>query len=136
MTTNNHGEEVTFEFGLDESVRVVAETQGRFEQLAAEWKRETAHLSSPNAIAQHRAYQEIIGMGERAIPLILRDLQETGEQWFWALNSIAGESPILPGEFGNIEAMTRAWISWGIQRQYIGRVDAGFRRGEFDGSSP
>lgn len=44
----------------------------------------------------HPAYQQIIGMGEKALPLILRDLRDrpTGH-WFWALNAITGEEPTL-----------------------------------------
>src|SRR5690348_1689752 len=45
-----------------------------FERFAAQWKRETAHLSSPSSIAMNHAYQRIIGMGDKAIPYILREL--------------------------------------------------------------
>ena len=52
-------------------------------------------------IAEHRAYQEIIGNGgKKAIPLILEDLKEAQAQWFWALRSIARESPVRPEERG------------------------------------
>ena len=90
-----------------------------FRRLAAEWKQETAHLSAPNMIAEHRAYQEIIGMGKDAIPLILQDLRETKAQWFWALRSIARESPIRPEDRGDVEAMTNAWLGWGRRHKYI-----------------
>lgn len=106
-------------FFESEDVRASAETQAEFEQLAAEWKQETAHLSSPNMIAEHRAYQEIIGMGQEAIPLILRDLQQTQAQWFWALRSIARESPIQPEDRGDVDAMTVAWLDWGKRHWYI-----------------
>ena len=106
-------------FFESEDVRASAETQAEFEQLAAEWKQETAHLSSPNMIAEHRAYQEIIGMGQEAIPLILRDLQQTQAQWFWALRSIARESPIQPEDRGDVDAMTVAWLDWGKRHRYI-----------------
>ena len=109
MTTNSQGENVS----------VATETLSKFEQLAAEWKRETAHLSSPYAIAEHRAYQEIIGMGEKAIPFILRDLQQTKDQWFRALRSITGESPVRSEDRGDIDAMTSAWLDWGKRRRYI-----------------
>lgn len=96
-----------------------AEARAAFGQLASEWQRETAHLSSPTAISEHHAYQKIIGMGEDAIPWILRDLEETRSQWFWALRSIAGESPVKPEDRGDIEAMTAAWLDWGKRRRYI-----------------
>ena len=93
--------------------------QEEFVRLAAEWKQETAHLSSPSAIAQHRAYQEVIEMGTEAIPLILEDLRDSQAQWFLALRAIARESPVLPEDRGNIPAMTRAWLEWGKGQGYI-----------------
>ena len=104
---------------LSDAVRGTAETQAEFENLAAEWKKETAHLSSVNMIAEHRAYQEIIGMGKEAIPMILQDLKEAQSQWFWALRSIARESPVRPVDRGDVDAMTAAWLDWGKRRHYI-----------------
>ena len=98
---------------------VVGDARAEFERLAMEWKRETAHLSSPTAIAQHRAYQEIVRMGEEAIPLILRDLEDSRAQWFGALRSIAGESPVRDEDRGDVGAMTDAWLNWGKDRRYI-----------------
>ena len=97
---------------------VVAEKQAEFERLATEWKQETAHLSSPGAIAEHRAYQAIIGMGKEVIPFILRDLENSRAQWFWALRSIARESPVRAEDRGDIRAMTDAWLNWGSDRRY------------------
>ena len=96
-----------------------AEARAAFDRLASEWQRETAHLSSPTAIAEHHAYRKIIDMGEDAIPWILRDLEATHSQWFWALRCIAGESPVRPEDRGNIEAMTATWLDWGKRRRYI-----------------
>ena len=102
-----------------EHAHTETEVQAEFERLAAEWKRETEHLSSPNAIAEHRAYQEIIGMGKEAIPMILRDLEKTRAPWFWALRSIARESPVRPEDRGDVDAMTYTWLDWGRLRHYI-----------------
>ena len=101
------------------SVHASADTWVEFERLAAKWKLDTAHLSSPSAIAEHRAYQEIIGMGKEAIPFILRDLEDSQAQWFWALRSIARESPVRPEDRGDVRAMTAAWLDWGRDRSYI-----------------
>ena len=106
MTTRKHPRAAT-------DVRAATELQTEFEQRATKWKRDTAHLSSPSMIAEHRAYQEIIGMGKEAIPLILRDLEETRAPWFWALNSITGKSPVRPEDRGDVDTMTAAWLDWG-----------------------
>ncbi|MBI5057248.1 MAG: hypothetical protein HZB61_11610 [Nitrospirae bacterium] len=43
----------------------------RFQILKLEWESETAHLSSITEISMHPAYQQIIGMGQVAVPFIL-----------------------------------------------------------------
>jgi hypothetical protein len=116
MATRERPEQVSLDLARSTDM---ADTQVEFERLAVEWKRETAHLSSPGAIAEHRAYQAIIGMGKEVIPFILRDLENSRAQWFWALRSIARESPVRPGDRGDIHAMTDAWLNWGRDRRYI-----------------
>ena len=77
-----------------DSVGTATEIEAEFEQLTAEWKQETAHLSSPKMVAAHRAYQEIIGMGKDAIPLILRDLEESPSQC--SGSGLSGQLPESP----------------------------------------
>ena len=86
----------------------------RFGRLAAVWKADTRFLSNVTRKAMHPAYQAVIGMGESAIPLILRDLAENGpNDWFWALSAITEENPITGEIAGNMRAMTEAWLTWG-----------------------
>lgn len=91
----------------------------RFTTLATRWNQETAALSSVSQIAMHPAYQEIIGMGHIAVPLILRELQQKPGHWFWALRAITGADPILPEDRGKLRAMTSMWIQWGKEQGYI-----------------
>ena|SRR5579862_5310449 len=91
----------------------------RFAALAARWFKETAALSSVSQIAMHPAYQEIIGMGPDAVPLILHELQQKPGHWFWALRAITGEDPVLPEQRGKIREMTAAWLQWGKERGYL-----------------
>lgn len=81
-----------------------------FDQLATRWREETRYLSSTTAIATNPSYQRIIGLGPQVIPLILAELQQRPEQWFWALASLTGENPVPPGEEGRIQAMRDAWM--------------------------
>jgi len=88
----------------------------RFNDLAETWKFETSGYSSILDIVSNSAYQQIIGMGEDAIPLILEDLKshrDTPDHWFWALRSIKGFSPIEEEQRGKIKEMANAWITWG-----------------------
>lgn len=90
-----------------------------FAVLTARWKHDTRLQSSVEIIAIHPAYQRIIGMGKRVIPLILKDLEQSGGQWYWALRAITGESPISPEARGKIPEMKKAWLDWGRRVGYI-----------------
>jgi hypothetical protein len=90
----------------------------RFESLAAQWRRETRHLSLISDIVLNTAYQQIIGMGKPAIALILQDLKQQPDHWFWALRSITGENPIQPEDRGRLPEMAEAWLEWGRQHGY------------------
>ena len=92
---------------IDEGLRVA------FEELALTWSAGTAHLSSPGKLIEHPAYRQIIGLGPSVLPLILRDLQETGRFWFPALGAITGENPVPDHAAGDVERMTDAWLQWG-----------------------
>lgn len=74
---------------------------------------ETCHR--PTASAAHPAYLRIIGMGAAAVPLILERMASKPGFWFAALRSITGVDPVQPHEHGDMDAMTRAWRSWGRQ---------------------
>ena len=115
---DSHSEDVDYAALISGSERG-AETREAFEKLTSEWKDETIHLSSPASIAMHPSYQQIIGMGTAALPLILQDLERAPAQWFLALRAIARESPVRSEDRGDIIAMTRAWLDWGKRRQYL-----------------
>jgi hypothetical protein len=91
----------------------------KFRELKSQWETDTAILSSDIEIAIHPAYQEIIGMGEDVIPLILSEMGKKPGNWFWALKSITGEDPILPEHRGKVEEMTKMWLNWGREKGYI-----------------
>lgn len=92
----------------------------RFELLALTWQRDTTLESSPTEIASHSSYQQIIGMGQVALPFILEKMQKKPEHWFPALQAITGINPIKKEHRGNLPNMTLDWLEWG--RMY-GLVD-------------
>lgn len=91
----------------------------RFLDLKEKWEIETGMLSSITEIAMHPSYQQIIGIGPVAIPLILKEMSERPNYWFWALKAITGEDPIDPQSRGNIAAMTEDWLNWGRTQRYF-----------------
>jgi hypothetical protein len=92
----------------------------KFVRLRDEWKRTRGHESSPQRMAMNPAYLKIIGMGQDAIPFILRELSEKPDMWFVALWSITEANPVPADVSGNLAAMAQAWIQWGR--------DSGFQR--------
>lgn len=62
-----------------------AEIEATFITLANQWREENRGISSTNQMCMHPAYQQIIGMGEVVIPLLLRELEKKSGRWFWAL---------------------------------------------------
>jgi hypothetical protein len=94
-------------------------TQLRFDELAKRWREETRSVSSTTERAMNSAYQDIIGMGKPAIPLILHELATNGGHWFWALRHITHENPVSPQDAGNIPKIREAWLRWGREHHYL-----------------
>jgi hypothetical protein len=91
----------------------------RFYHLAEQWKAQSRYLSSLHEMVLHPAYQQIIGMGKEALRFLFQELKRQPDHWFWALHAITGEDPVPPEEKGNLEAMTRRWLGWGVENGWI-----------------
>jgi GAF domain-containing protein len=94
-------------------------TSQRFAKLVEQWRNETGFMSSTSEAVMHPAYQQIIGMGEDAMPLLLEEVEKASGRWFWALKSIAGEDPVPENLRGETQEMIKAWIDWGKKKGYI-----------------
>jgi hypothetical protein len=94
-----------------------SEVEREFRKLVKQWKEETWHHSFIENIVMNFAYQRIIGMGEKAMPLILRELEQNPDHWFWALRAISGEDPTPPG--CTFDHAVEAWLTWGRKKGYI-----------------
>ena len=90
----------------------------KFRELADQWEDETMYLSNPHQMARHPAYQEILGMGMGAVPLILGRMKDRGGHWFSTLRTITAADPVPPQDRGNVPAMTSAWLAWGERNGY------------------
>lgn len=100
-------------------VRSVISDGGKFQLLADQWRKERGATSSITQMMLCSAYQQIIGMGERAIPFILTALRSEGDNpdhWGWALHAITGEDPIPPEATGDTVKIAQAWLDWGRYR--------------------
>ena len=87
----------------------------RFLELKERWQQETAFISSPRELFLHDAYQQIIGLGPQAIPLVLAELRDEPGLWHWALHAMTGANPI-PDDFdGGTQQIAELWLEWGRQ---------------------
>lgn len=97
-----------------------------FNRLVQSVLSETRSESSTQRIAIHPAYQQIIGLGKPAVPLLLREVEKRSGRWFWALKSITREDPVPAGDSpaerlcqrGRTQKMIDAWVNWGQQKGY------------------
>ncbi len=85
----------------------------RFIQLRDEWKARSKYLSNTAQMAMLWPYQQIIGMGFDAVPLLLSELERDPDHWFWALEAITGENPVPRDSLGDVAASAEAWMNWG-----------------------
>ena len=90
-----------------------------FSEWVEEWRRDTAHLSSPYSITMHPNFLKIVALGPQAIPLILEDLRERDGDWCLALEALAGESPVPEEAAGDYHQLKNAWLAWGKRRHLL-----------------
>jgi hypothetical protein len=95
------------------------DVRDRFRKLVDQWKVESRYMSNTAQMAMLRSYQNIIGMGDPAVPLILDELRREPDHWFWALEAITLEDPVSPDAAGKVDEMASAWVEWGIRKGYI-----------------
>jgi hypothetical protein len=88
-----------------------------FRELFDWWKRDTAPLSSASAIVGHPAYEKIIAMGQRALPLMLQATRDHGTVWFGAPERITKVCPAPEG--AKPKARREAWLKWGKEKGLI-----------------
>lgn len=91
----------------------------KFERLREQWVSETAFESSTSRMVANPAYQAIIGMGWDAVPLMLEELRQAPQHWFWALKAITEVDPVPQGTHGDIAKMSECWVRWGIGQRLI-----------------
>jgi hypothetical protein len=91
----------------------------RFQTLKQSWRRETQLFSLMGKKILHPCYQSIIGLGPPVVPILLRELRDEPDHWFWALQCITGENPVPQADAGRFEVMRSAWLEWGRRNGWI-----------------
>jgi len=88
-----------------------------FQLLVKKWREETFFISSLTKQFNHPAYLRIIAMGKEGVPLVLREMKNSQDSWFYALKFMTGEDV----SFGikDFEQAKMAWLEWGHKNNYI-----------------
>jgi hypothetical protein len=94
------------------------EAQAEFDRLSRIWLDETMVTSSLTRMVKHPAYQEIIQMGPRVIPPILRDLEREPKMWGPALHAITKATPVPNEDAGKVRRVAAAWLKWAKDNGY------------------
>ena len=92
--------------------------QAEFDRLSRIWLDETMSMSSLTRMVKHPAYQEIIRMGPRVIPPILRDLEREPKMWGPALHAITKATPVPKEDAGKVGRVAAAWLKWAKDNGY------------------
>lgn len=103
---------------INNNAEISTEVVEKFYVLASDWEKEVSGLSSTAQMSEHPAYQEIINMGTKIVPLLLLELKNNPLYWLSALSAITGENPIKPEQRGRVKQMASAWIEWGKNQGY------------------
>jgi hypothetical protein len=90
-----------------------------FQRYKTEWKAQPSSASAPEDIIRAWPYRAIIALGPEVIPLILLELEKEPDDWFWALAILTGANPVPEDAQGKLAEMTKAWLKWGRDNNYI-----------------
>ena len=103
-----------------ESETLSAEDLRTFRKHVDKWRKETRLLSSITRKIAHPDYLAIISMGEKALPLLLWELEARPTYWFAALKAIATSvTSEIPKDQQDFDAAVAAWLKWGEERGYL-----------------
>ena len=89
----------------------------RFNVLAEQWRNETGHYSILARRYLHPAYNSILAMGPRVVPIILRELAHRPDRWFSALSTLTGTDPSRGT--GTFDEAVDAWLDWGRKQRLL-----------------
>lgn len=81
-----------------------------FNALTDEWITATRLSSSLAETCMHPAYQQIIGLGPKVLPLILEDVEAGELHWGWALRALTGRDAAEGVQ--TLPDARDAWLRW------------------------
>jgi hypothetical protein len=97
---------------------IACDDQASFDLLADELAQAVVGLGSLRAAMRHPAYGEILALGSKTVPFLLRRLDDPVEAplWMRLLGSLIGFPPMLAA--GSVPDAAQAWRAWGHAQGY------------------
>lgn len=83
-----------------------------FRALVKTWRAQTYYSSSIREMVEHPAFQKIVAMGKKVVPLIIEEIDQHPDFLVMALPMITGEDPIRDSDRGDVFAIAEAWVEW------------------------
>ena len=94
--------------------------ESKFRDLANQWAELTAYRSNMSVLRRHPLFDEMVALGEPAVPLILRELaRKPSVSWFGLLAAMTGEHPVPPELAGRVAEMAGSWLASGRRQGYL-----------------
>jgi len=98
-----------------------------FHRLVADWKAARGHVASINKWVRLPEYRQIIELGrehkDEVVSLLLTELEERLDHWFWALKELTGVNPVAAEDRGDVPAMAACWVRWGREHGFKQTVE-------------
>jgi hypothetical protein len=94
-----------------------ASLRQEFQELSPRWRLATEQSSDPLEKIAHPAHLRIIGLGPQVLPLVFSELADRGGLWFWALEALTGDDPVI--QPATMKEVREAWLSYGRQHGYV-----------------
>lgn len=91
----------------------------QFNELVRRWRLATAVTSSVTEMVEDANFQQIIEIGKKAVPLIVREIRNSKDFLFMALSFILPHERVIPDSAkGKPLEMIDAWLRCGYQARH------------------
>lgn len=91
----------------------------KFYELVKQWRRETIATASPTKKIMNPNYLKILRLRCDVVPLIIRELAQRPDDWFFLLEILTEHDPVKPEDKSDLKRVTQAWLDWGQRRGYL-----------------
>jgi len=96
---------------------ILNEIEYKFKHFKNEWIKQIGYHSNPDIVYNNENYKEIINLGDKVVPFLIKDLNENNGDWLFALSTILNVDPIKKENIGNWDGMKKDWNKYIIDNE-------------------